>query len=233
MRKQFAITANVKRYLAAVNTLLASPPGVDKFMLVYGHVGLGKTESSIWWKNTQCPDAVFIRIKKAMTTAWLLQELVAELGLPPQSRTSDLFHQVVGELLGSNRPLILDEIDYVAGKTVLIETLRDIGDMAGTPVVLIGMPEAPGVFSRFPALQRRISQVVQFDGLHLEDVRAVLDQICEVPVADCAAKAIHGAGKLTTVAQLYRWAQTCEILHRSKKLAPEQPVTAELLQRKG
>lgn len=233
MKKQFAITGNVQRFLHGVNALLASPAGVDRFMLAYGNVGLGKTESSLWWKNTECPQAVFLRIKKAMTVRWLLEELVAELGLPPAKRSSDLFQQAVGELLGTDRPLILDEIDYVAGKTVLIETLRDIGDMTGSPIILIGMPEAPGIFTRFPALHRRISQTVPFQGLSTDDVNHVLSQICEVPVAVDAVEAIHKAAKPCTVAQLYRWAQACEVIHRQRKIDKDKPVTATLLQKKG
>lgn len=233
MKKQFAVTANVTRFDRAVNALLNAPAGVDRFLLLYGSVGLGKTETALHWKNTACPHAVFLRIKKAMTTRWLLEELVAELGLPPAKRASDLFQQAVGELLGSDRPLILDEIDYVAGKSVLIETLRDIGDMAGNPLILIGMPEAPGIFARFPALNRRISQVVPFQGLGTDDVSAVLQQICDVPIAVDAVDAIHKAHKPCTCAQLYRWAQACEHIHRQRKLETDTPVTADMLAKRG
>ncbi len=230
MKKQFAETQNVQRYLVAVNRMLASPPGIDKFMLVHGEVGLGKTETNLWWKNTMSPQSAFIRIKKAMGVRWLLEEIVVELGLVPEKRTSDLFHQVVGELIGTNRTLIFDEIDYVADKRTLVETIRDIGDMAGTPIILVGMPWAPEKLKRFPALWRRISQVVPYHGLTEADVRLVMDQICEVRVDDSAVAAIKASTKTTSPASLYRWAQACEGVARARKT---DLVTAEHLKAKA
>lgn len=214
MKKRFAETDNVRRFLAGVNRAVMSPPGIDKFMLVYGEVGLGKTETSLWWKNCHSPRSAFVRIKKAMSVRWLLEEVVAELGLVPERRTSDLFHQAVGELMGSDRALIFDEVDYVADKRTLVETIRDLGDMTGTPIILIGMPWAEIKLKKFPALWRRVSQVVQFGGLGPADVRAVMDQICEVKVADDAVAAIAESNKCVSTAGLYRWAQACESVAR-------------------
>ena len=133
--------------------------------------------------------------RRQWACSWLLGEIVVELGLVPEKRTSDLFHQAVGELMGTDRTLIFDEIDYVAEKRTLVETIRDIGDMAGTPIILIGMPWAPEKLKRFPALWRRISQVVPYHGLTAADVRLVMDQICEVAVDDSAVAAIAGSAK--------------------------------------
>lgn len=230
MKKCFVETVNVKRFLVAMNTVVASPPGIDKFALVHGEVGLGKTETNLWWRNTVSPQSAFIRVKKAMTVRWLLEEIVAELGLVPERRTSDLFHQAVGELLGTDRALIFDEVDYVAEKKTLVETIRDLGDMAGTPIVLIGMPWAETRLQAFPALWRRISQSVKFHGLGRDDVRLVMDQICEVTVDDSAVDAIASSSKCTSTASLYRWAQACERLARAKKT---DVVTADHLKAKA
>jgi hypothetical protein len=228
VKKRFAETKNVQRYLVAVNRMLASPPGIDKFMLVHGEVGLGKTETNLWWKNTMSPQSAFIRIKKAMGVRWMLEEIVVELGLVPEHRTSDMFHQIVGELMGTDRALIFDEVDYVADKKTLVETIRDLGDMAGTPIILIGMPWAPEKLKRFPALWRRISQVVPYHGLTAADVRLVMDQICEVTVDDSAVAAIAASTKTVSTASLYRWAQACESVARVRKT---DVVTAEHLQK--
>jgi DNA transposition AAA+ family ATPase len=218
LRKQFAITENVKRFTAAVNAAVEAPLGIDRFVLVYGPVGLGKTETALWWKNTQSPQSAFIRVKKAMSVRWLLEEIVAELGETPTRRTSDLFHQAVEALIGTDRALILDEVDYVADKTTLIETIRDLGDMTGTPIVLLGMPYAEEKLKKYAALKRRISQVARFESLTRKDVAEVLAQICEVQLDDSALDAIFAANKLTTVAQLYRWAAMAERVARTRKL---------------
>lgn len=229
MRKQFAMTANVKRYVTAVNAAVASPAGIDKFVIVAGEVGQGKTETSLWWKNHHSPHSVLVRIKKAMGPRWLLEDIVSELGLMPAKKSQGLFDQIVETLMGSDRALILDEVDYVADKTTLVETIRDIGDMTGIPVILICMPWADERLKRYPALMRRVSQRVVFKDLEHDDVCEVMGQICEVPVADCAVQAILAGDKKMPVYKLYRWAQACEQLARKHNVSE---VRAEHLARK-
>jgi len=97
LRKQFAMTANVKRYVTAVNNAVASPPGIDKFVIVTGEVGQGKTETSLWWKNHHSPHSVLVRVKKAMGPKWLLSDIASELGLMPAKTSQALFDQIVDE----------------------------------------------------------------------------------------------------------------------------------------
>lgn len=111
MRKQFAVTANVKRYTTAVNAAVASPPGIDKFVIVTGEVGQGKTETSLWWKNTQSPHSVLVRVKKAMGPRWLLDNIATELGLMPAKRTQGLFDQIV-ETLPAPTLRIMSKYDF-------------------------------------------------------------------------------------------------------------------------
>jgi len=230
LRKQFAMTANVKRYVTAVNNAVASPPGIDKFVIVTGEVGQGKTETSLWWKNHHSPHSVLVRVKKAMGPKWLLSDIASELGLMPAKTSQALFDQIVETLMGSDRALILDEVDYVADKNTLVETIRDIGDMAGIPIILICMPWADQRLKRYPALMRRVSQRVVFQNLEFEDMRMVMDQICEVKVSDDALQAILASEKSMPVYSLYRWAQACETLARKHNVSE---VRAEHLARKG
>ncbi len=230
MRKEFALTANVKRYVTAVNHALQSPPGIDKFVIVTGEVGQGKTETSLWWKNTHSPTSLIVRVKKAMGPKWLLSDIASEIGQTPARNTQDLFDQVQAELMGSDRALILDEVDYVADKNTLVETIRDIGDTVGIPIVLICMPWADQRLKRYPALMRRVTQRVQFQNLQFEDVRMVMDQICEVAVSDDAVQAILGKAGAMPVYALYRWAQACETLARKHNVSE---VRAEHLARQG
>lgn len=230
MLKQFAVTANVKRYVTAVNAALASPPGIDKGVIVTGAVGQGKTETSLWWKNHQSPHSVLVRVKKAAGPKWLLSDIASELGLMPAKTSHALFDQVVEDLLGSDRALILDEFDYVADKTTLVETIRDLGDMTGIPIVMICMPWADERLKRYPALMRRVSQRVEFKNLGTEDVRMVMDQICEVPVADDALMAILASERGMPVYSLYRWAKAFEDIARKHNVSE---VRAEHLARKG
>lgn len=99
MKKDFAITDNVKRFMVLVNGIIEAPAGIERMALVYGDPGLGKTETAMWWANHHGQDAAFIRTKKLMSGRWLLEEIVTELGESPEWRTSDLFRQAVAILV--------------------------------------------------------------------------------------------------------------------------------------
>jgi DNA transposition AAA+ family ATPase len=209
MKKEFAITKNVKRFVSAVKAIVTSPAGIDRMSLVFGDPGLGKSETAIWWVNNFGENAAYIRTKKLMSGRWLLEEIIAELGESPAWRTSDLFRQAVEALTGSDRVIILDEVDYLAHDARVIETIRDIHDTTGSPFVFIGMDQADKKLKRFRHLWRRFSQVVRFDPLDREDITAVLKQICEIEIDESVFDFITSSGDIT-VAALYRWAQRLE-----------------------
>jgi DNA polymerase III delta prime subunit len=217
MKKSFAITNNVKRFMILVNDILEAPVGIERMALVYGDPGLGKTETAIWWANTYSKDAVFVRTKKLMSGRWLLEELVAELGESPAWRTSDLFRQAVEALAGTKRIVFLDEIDYLTHDARVIETIRDIHDTTHSPFIFIGMHEADKKLKRYRHLYRRFSQIMRFDPLTKEDVVSVVKQICEVQVDEDAIDTICSFGN-TTVAVLYRWAERFERIARVRGL---------------
>jgi DNA transposition AAA+ family ATPase len=187
MRKAFAITSNVERFVGAMENLLRRDSGVPGMALLYGDPGLGKTRTSIWWalKN----DGVFIRTKKVMTARWLLEEIVAELGEAPMFRTADLFRQIEDKLMERPRTIIVDEIDYFDAR--MIETLRDIHDVSGAPVVLIGMGQAEKKLMRYKHLFDRLSEIIRFSDLTLKDIATIGDQLCEVALTEDAISFIY------------------------------------------
>ncbi|MGD0231790.1 MAG: ATP-binding protein [Syntrophorhabdales bacterium] len=187
MRKVFAITSNVERFIGGMENLQRRDMGVPGMALLYGDPGLGKTRTSVWWALRN--DGVFIRTKKIMTPRWLLEEIVAELGEAPMFRTADLFRQIQDKLMDRSRTIIVDEIDYFDGR--MIETLRDIHDISGTPVVLIGMAQAEKKLMRYKHLFDRFAEVIRFSDLTLKDVATIAEQLCEVGLTKDAVSFIH------------------------------------------
>jgi len=230
MRKPFVMTMNVKKYVAAMSRVVASQPGIDQFVIVSGEVGQGKTETGAWWRDTYSPKSVLVRVKKAMGPHWLLSNIVEGLGLLPAKKSQDLFDQSVEALGGTDVALILDEVDYVADKVTLMETIRDIGDVAGVPVVFVCMPWAEERLKRYPALMRRVSQRVVFGNLGIEDASDVMRQVCDVSVSECAMRAIlSNKEEALPVYMLYRWALLCESM--AKKYGVNE-IRAEHLSKK-
>jgi DNA transposition AAA+ family ATPase len=189
VKKVFAKTSNVNNFASAMNRLQNRPPELPGMALVFGEPGLGKTRTCLWWQAAN--DGVFIRTKKLMTGRWLLEEIVAELGEAPGARTSTLFRQAVDQLLERPRALFVDEADYLAHDARVIETLRDLHDTTGTPVIFIGMDLADKKLARFKHLYDRFSEIVKFTSLTLADVKAIADQMCEVKITDDGIAHIH------------------------------------------
>jgi DNA transposition AAA+ family ATPase len=189
MKKIFAKTSNVTEFVSAMNRLQQRQEGVPGMALVYGEPGLGKTKTALWWCAQN--DGIFVRVKKLMSGRWLLEEIVAELGEAPSKRVSELFRQCVDMLLDRPRALFFDEVDYLAGDAKVIETLRDIHDTTGTPVIFIGMGMADKRLMRFKHLYDRFSEIVRFHDLTETDVKAITEQVCDVKLSGDAIRHIH------------------------------------------
>jgi DNA transposition AAA+ family ATPase len=182
--------------------------------LLFGEPGLGKTHTCLWWCAQN--DGVFIRTKKLMSGRWLLEEIVAELGEAPMRRTSDLFRQAVDQLLERPRTIFVDEADYLAHDARVIETLRDLHDTTGTPLVLIGMDQADKKLMRFKHMYDRFSEIVRFHPLSEADVRAVADQLCEVKLSDDAIAYI--ASQTNRFRRVIVWLYRAEAVAKANSL---------------
>ena len=113
MKPVFVNTKNVKNFISTINNLQNRAQGVPGMALIYGEPGLGKTQAAIWWVSNHQDDAIDVSAKQSMSTKWLLEEIVKELGDSPFYRTADIFEQITRELIKRPRLIIVDEIDYL------------------------------------------------------------------------------------------------------------------------
>ncbi len=222
MKKVFAKTSNVINFTSAMTRLTQRQDGIPGMSLMYGEPGLGKTRTALWWAAQN--DGVFLRTKKLMSGRWLLEELVAELGEAPMRRISDLFRQCVDMLFEKPRTVFVDEVDYLTHDARIIETLRDIHDTTGTPVVFIGMGQADKKLLRFKHLYDRFSEIVKFHDLSEADVKAIAEQICDVKLSADAVSYIHG--QANRFRRVVVWLYKAEAFARTNSL---KEVTAQHL----
>ena len=145
MRKLFVKTHNVKNFVELMNNLIDKSNEVPKMGLVYGDPGLGKTRVAVWWANRN--DAVYVRAQNNMTSHGILEKIVEELGEAPSKKSTDLMKQCTAHLRLNPQVIIIDEVDYLIGRSKTIETLRDLHDLTGAPVVLIGISTLKAVYS--------------------------------------------------------------------------------------
>ena len=124
MRKLFVKTHNVKNFVELMNNLIDKSNEVPKMGLVYGDPGLGKTRVAVWWANRN--DAVYVRAQNNMTSHGILEKIVEELGEAPSKKSTDLMKQCIAHLRLNPQVIIIDEVDYLIGRSKTIETLRDL-----------------------------------------------------------------------------------------------------------
>lgn len=189
MKNIFVKTKNVKSFIVLANKLKNTKNNVPKMGLVFGEPGLGKTNAILWWAIQQ--DALIITAKNGMTPRWLLKQLVSDLGEAPKILVADLFEQAVAKLVENPRMIIVDEIDYLINNTRPIETIRDLHDETGIPILLVGMGAVDKKLSRYKHFFDRIVEIYRFIPFDFEDVKTIINTLSDVPFEDSAIEIVY------------------------------------------
>ncbi len=189
MNKIFVKTQNVKNFIGLVENLINKPKNLPKMGLVYGEPGLGKSQTALWLACKY--DGIYLRASNLMTGRWLLEEMVKELDEIPRFLTSDNFNIVVKKLKQSPQVIFIDEIDYLMNNYKTIETLRDIHDETGSPIIFIGMGLAHRKLERYKHLYDRFSEILKFETFGINDLSQIIGQLSEVPFTPDAIEYIH------------------------------------------
>jgi hypothetical protein len=134
--------------------------GMPGMGLIEGQTGYGKTTAAAWLVVRL--NAVFVRALATTTPSSLLESICKELGIGKRSSNVQTVEDIVAKLAETGRPLFIDEADYLVGKHRLIETVRDIHDLATVPVILIGMHGFRRKITHLLQLTGRIAEWVEF-----------------------------------------------------------------------
>ena len=189
MKKIFVKTQNVKNFIGLVENLINKPQNIPKMGLVYGEPGLGKSQTALWLACEY--DGIYLRASNLMTGRWLLEEMVKELDEIPRFLTSDNFNIAVKKLKQNQQVIFIDEIDYLMNNYKTIETLRDIHDETGCPIIFIGMGLAHRKLERYKHLYDRFSEILKFETFGVNDLSQIINQLSEVIFTPDAIEYIH------------------------------------------
>ena len=181
MKIKFIKTKNVKQFIALMEELNHLPPNIPKIALVYGEHGLGKSETIKWWalKN----DCVYVRATKGMTSRWLISEIAEELDEEPFWHLQENFLMIETKLKENPKTIIIDEVDFLIEKNI-IETMRDIHDRTGCPLVLVGMGLIDRKLSRYPHFTDRIYKSFKFEKYNVNDIKLILKELTDLNFTD-------------------------------------------------
>lgn len=212
MKKGFVQTENFRRLAEAQKLVERRGAREAGLVLVKGHYGIGKSELTERWASDS--GWVFVRAKATWTKRALLDELADKMGLSKVGRNQEVQARIIGKLAVDMVPIIIDEADFLVGSTAsLLEVVRDITDLTGTMAFLVGMEQFPLKVARHGHIASRVAKVVELQPLSLADVKATVEQKCEVAIApEVLPEILAQAGGrmrlvLNAIANLEQWAQ--------------------------
>lgn len=189
MKRQFALVKNAVKLTEAFQSIEKRGPGMPGMGVIHGETGAGKTTAVAWLVVQH--DGIFIRANATWTPSSMLECLCLELGGSGFGKCSKMVDFIIERMAEGNRPLFVDEADYLVGNTKMVETLRDIHDLTGNPVFMIGMKGFDRRIYGRKQLSGRVYQWVDFRPAGIEDARTLTKTVCEVEVDDPLLKALH------------------------------------------
>lgn len=204
MRDTFVETSNVRRFMGALKTLNERGAIEACMVVVDGKPGLGKTTTlSRWVAQT---GSVYLRAQKGWDYSWFIQDLLTELSVSYQQIRGkrERFARVLQELQlraeqaaleGKVFGLVIDECDLVSSRAEIMEAIRGISDIQFMPTILVGMGRLRDNLRRFPQIESRAPNKVEFQPAAIEDVSALIRGRCEVPVAPDLVSFVHRLSK--------------------------------------
>jgi Cdc6-like AAA superfamily ATPase len=213
-------TKNVKSAFSGLEVLQTPARGRFGSMAAFGPPGTGKT--FFFEKLGMDEDYAYIRCKYIDTPRNLLSHIVRELGEEPIGMTGKLFNSAVEQLLQKPRTLIFDESDYIINKR-FVEVVRDLNDVANTPIILVGMENLERSLKRFPHLYDRMRAVVKFNTFDAGEIEKLSKDLCtsnlDKTAVDFICKA--GSGKFRLTIDLFDLAQRISKQNRLKVVTGE------------
>lgn len=190
LKKSFVLGPNYFALETMENTLRAEAPRGQGMGLVYSPPGRGKTEATEFRYGQS--SIFYIRVRRVWGVRDLLEAICEELRIEPEYRTVRRFDQVCRELRRRGEPLYVDEADYLLHNVALLDVLRDLHDIAKTPIVLIGMENICGKLQKYEQFWSRVlpAAIVEFKPLSPAEMALIAQDWAGLDLKPDAAEAL-------------------------------------------
>lgn len=197
MKDKIAPVKNIQRLAEHGEMLRTRNPRTPGIGVVHGETGFGKSTGLTWYGVSKVR-AIYVRAMELWTPSAMLEAIADELGVTIGRNLAKGAQQVVGALVQQNRMLIVDEADYVVKKERLINTLRDIHDLAQTPLILVGMAGFVKKLKTWLDQRQfadRVAFELEFRPLDFDDTRLMSDSLLEVEIDDDLLRKVFDASE--------------------------------------
>lgn len=164
--KGIAELSNLHTADVAIERALSRSYGLPGMVCMSGPSGWGKSVAATIIANRR--RAYYVQVRSVWTRKSFLQSLLKEMTIRPATTVSEMLDQVAQELASSSRPLILDEMDYLAKNDTGVNLVRDIYEASQGTIMVIGEEGLPDKLKRFENFHGRFlawvkAQPVSFD----------------------------------------------------------------------
>ncbi|ACI98509.1 AAA family ATPase [Rhodospirillum centenum] len=177
---------NVTLFNEVVKRVVNRPRHLPGMATFHGFSGYGKTFSATYAANKF--RAYYVEVGESWTKAKFCKSLMIELGLQPKGTVADMVDAIINQLVVTDRPVIIDEFDHVVRRRYH-ETIREIHDKSGAPMVLIGeemLPQQLAASERFhnrmldwvPAVPADVTDAIALAELYAPEI-AIADDLID------------------------------------------------------
>jgi len=182
MKDKIVPTQNLSGFIALVTSLINKPERMDRMGIICGKWGLGKSTAVQWYfANNPC---IYVRAMSAWTRSvvMMLEDILRGYRVKPRGRFKSDIRELVRVAKKSRTPLFIDEANRVVRKSLLIETIRDLHDLARIPIILIGQEDILNLLKRHDLMPvfSRVTEVFEFKELSATDIQRVAVELCDL-----------------------------------------------------
>ena len=144
--------ANVFAFSVLVDKVMNRHPGLPPLGVFSGRSGLGKTIAAT--EGAHLYRAYYVEMKSIWTRKRLFEAICQEMGITHRAKTAvGMFDQVCEELAVSNRPLFIDDAQFLGRN---LELVRDIAEGSQGAVILIGEEALPMELRKWERIDNRV-----------------------------------------------------------------------------
>jgi len=175
MQPAFVETENIRKLHASIVALMKRRVAREvSFIVMEGAPGLGKSLTLRRIHSEFGRESVLLRAWPWWTKAGFLSDLAENIGTGAVRRSVDaLFRAVCDELAQMERVIMIDEVQDIAARAEIVETIRAVSDRTGSVVVLAGGPGTKMLLQRHPQIDSRVALAISYGALDEDDIASL------------------------------------------------------------
>lgn len=214
------------RFEDAVDSVVHADKSISGFVLVYGQAGRGKSIAAIKYYSRGC--GVYVHVWQGWSQTSFMQRILFEIHERkcdmPRSR-GNRCKEIIIDVLDKKRkaekkgtPIFIDEADRL--HIDRIEDLRDIHEMTGTPIILIGEEGIFGLLAERRRIWSRVVHEVEFGPICSAEISNYAFQATglDIPPKLCGKIAEQSEGDFRLVRNMMVLIEKAAISAETKKV---------------